>query len=128
MRAQVIATLAGALLLACSLLPMTAKADTVSNQAMQVTLQQPVRIPGRVLPPGTYWFTVPTDVGPAPDLNIVRISNADGTKVIAEFNTSTSDPAQFGQEATTDGVNWPTDKTVITLAEGTNGQPGTLLN
>lgn len=126
MRARVLVCLAGALLLAFSLLPMTAKAD-VSNQAMEVTFQQPVRIPGQVLPPGTYWFTVPTDVGGDSNLNIVRISNADGTKVIADLNTVTEDPAQFGQQVTIDGVRWPTGKAVMTLAEGTNGS-ATLLS
>ena len=39
-----------------------ARADQ-SNQATKVTFSQPVQIPGRVLPAGTYWFELPEDIG-----------------------------------------------------------------
>jgi hypothetical protein len=35
-----------------------ARADE-SNQATKVTFSQPIQIPGRVLPAGTYWFMLP---------------------------------------------------------------------
>jgi hypothetical protein len=52
-----------------------ARADE-TNQATRVTFSQPIRIPGRVLPAGTYWFILPQDVT---DHNQVRIYNADRT-------------------------------------------------
>jgi hypothetical protein len=38
-----------------------ARADQ-SNQDTKVTFSQPVQIPGRVLPAGTYWFELPEDI------------------------------------------------------------------
>lgn len=55
-----------------------------SNQAVKVTFNQAVQIPGRVLPAGTYWFVVP-------DFNQryeVRILNADRTKLITTVLTN----------------------------------------
>lgn len=126
-----IARFVGVLLLAFSVLPAPAKATAlVSNQAMEVTFQQPVRIPGnKVLPAGTYWFTVPTDAGTDSSLNNVQISNADGTKVIADFITEDSGPDQFGGEVIVNGVRkWPTGKAVMILAEGSKGQAPALIN
>jgi hypothetical protein len=61
-----------------------ARADE-SNQASQLTFNQPVDVPGNVvLPPGTYWFTVPDGIN-APD--VVRIFNADRTQLVATLET-----------------------------------------
>ena len=99
----------------------------ISNQATQITFDQPVRVPGQVLAPGTYWFTV-VDSGTATDLNQVQIKNADGTKVIAQLETANAAQAQEGQDETVNGVHWPSGKVVLTFAEGTSGQPITLLD
>ena len=47
-----------ALLLAFLMVLPAARADQ-ANQATKVTFNQAVQIPGRVLPAGTYWFTLP---------------------------------------------------------------------
>ncbi|MGA7224041.1 MAG: hypothetical protein WA673_10320 [Candidatus Acidiferrales bacterium] len=52
-----------------------ARADE-TNQATRVTFSQAVRIPGRVLPAGTYWFVLPQEIT---DHNQVRIYNSDRT-------------------------------------------------
>lgn len=127
MKSRLFAIFAGGVLLGVSMVAPPAKAD-VSNQAMEVTFQQPVRIPGQVLQPGTYWFTLPANAGVSSTLNNVEITNADGTKVIADLHTQLSDPAQFGQEVMVNGVKWPTGKAVVTIAEGASGQPATLLS
>lgn len=49
------------------------------NQATKFTFSQPVQIPGRVLPAGTYVFEMVKNF----NHEIVRISNADRTNVIA---------------------------------------------
>jgi Protein of unknown function (DUF2911) len=49
------------------------------NQATQFTFSQPVQIPGRVLPAGTYRFELVNNF----NHEIVRISNADRTNVVA---------------------------------------------
>ena len=49
------------------------------NQATFFTFSQPVQIPGRVLPAGTYLFELVNSF----NHEIVRISNADRTNVIA---------------------------------------------
>ena len=95
---------------------------------MEVTFQQSVRIPGQVLSPGTYWFTLPEDSGVGSTLNNVQISNANGTRVIADLATQSSTHRQFDKEVTVNGVKLPTGKAVMTLAEGSNGAPATLLN
>ena len=52
-----------------------ARADE-SNQATKVTFSQPIQIPGRVLPAGTYWFMLPES---DTEHDQVRIYNADQT-------------------------------------------------
>ena len=99
----------------------------VSNQATEMTFNQPVRIPGQVLPAETYWFTIVDDIGGSND--VVRIYNADGSKVISTLDARTTDlTGGFGDEVTVDGVRWPTGKAVLTFAEGRNGQPAALLD
>jgi len=49
------------------------------NQATLFTFSQPVQIPGQVLPAGTYLFEIVNNF----NHEIVRISNADRTNVIA---------------------------------------------
>jgi len=49
------------------------------NRSTKITFNQPVEVPGHVLPAGTYTFKLVTFQGVR---NIVRIYNEDGTKVI----------------------------------------------
>ena len=55
-----------------------------SNQATKVTFSQPIQIPGRVLPAGTYWFVLPDDIT---EHYQVRIFNADHTTLYATVDT-----------------------------------------
>lgn len=57
-----------------------AGADTKFNKRTVVTFTQPVEIPGQVLPAGTYTIELFESLG---NRNIVRIFNADRTKLIA---------------------------------------------
>ena|ERR1700722_17690160 len=70
-----------ALAFACSL----AMADEF-DQAMKLTFDQPVAIPGRVLQPGAYWFVIP-DHGNSQ--NTLQVLDGDRKKVIATLNTGT---------------------------------------
>jgi len=56
-----------------------ARADTWNKKTV-VTFNQPVEIPGRVLPAGTYTFKL---LDSPSDRHIVQIFNADGTQIIA---------------------------------------------
>jgi hypothetical protein len=73
-----------------------------------ITFSQPVEIPGRVLPAGTYTFKLADSMS---DRHIVQIFNADGTKIIATLM------------AIPDYRLTPTDKTVITFDEVPSGSP-----
>lgn len=106
---------------------VTAGQGTISNQATEMTFQDSVRIPGRVLPPGTYWFTV-MDEGEGGGTNRVQVKDANG-RVITTMLTQTADQAQFGQEVTAQGVKWPTGKVVLRIAGDKNtNEPLTLLD
>lgn len=94
-------------LLAFLIVLPSARADQ-SNQATQVTFSQPVQLPGRVLPAGTYWFILPRD---ASQHFIVRIFNSDRTTVIATLHTINVERAV------------PTGHTEFTLAERGSEQP-----
>jgi hypothetical protein len=72
-----------AFLLAFLIVLPAARADE-SDQATKVTFNQPVQIPGRVLPAGTYWFTSPQDVHGHYQ---VRIFNSDRTMIYATLLT-----------------------------------------
>ena len=79
-----------ALLLAFLTVLPAARADQ-ANQATKVTFNQAVQIPGRVLPAGTYWFTLPEDVN---EHYQVRIFNADRTMIIATVFTNDAQRVQ----------------------------------
>lgn len=85
----------------------SARADQ-SDQATKVTFSQPVQVPGRVLPAGTYWFVVPVN---ATEHSQVRIFNADRTMIYATFFTITAERRE------------PAEHTVFTLAERSSEQP-----
>jgi hypothetical protein len=83
-----------------------AKASDLDSK-MILTLDAPVEVPGsdvaRVIPPGTYVFRVMNFV----DQNIVTVSNADETHVVAtilavpdfRYHTSASPVVRFGENA-----------------------------
>ena len=96
-----------ALLLAFLVVLPAARADQ-ANQATKVTFNQAVQIPGRVLPAGTYWFTLPED---ANEHYEVRIFNADRTMLCATVFTNDAQRIQ------------PTEHSAFTFAERGSSQP-----
>jgi hypothetical protein len=94
--------------ISCAMMIAPAKAD-VWNQKTKVTFSQPVEVPGRTLPAGTYWFVLADSVT---DRNIVQIFSEDWSKLYATEFTVPSDR-----------LNAP-DDTLLTLAEReSNGTP-----
>ena len=81
------------------------------NQATLFTFNQPVQIPSQVLPAGTYLFEIVNNF----NHEIVRISNADRTNVIALIQA---------RPATQKGF---TGKAAIVLAERGSSQPAAVI-
>lgn len=52
---------------------------SIANQATRVNFNQPVQVPGLVLPAGTYWFTIMPN---NPDRNVVQIWNQNRTHLV----------------------------------------------
>jgi hypothetical protein len=100
-----------ALALLCTVLAGTASAQQGWNKKTMVTFTAPVEIPGisaQVLPAGTYVFKL---MDSPSDRHIVQIFNKDQSHLFANILAI---------------PNWrlkPTDKTVMTFAERTAGQP-----
>ena len=89
---------------------MTAQASTL-DKATKVTFDQPIEVPGMVLPAGTYTFTIHPSLG---SRNIVQIFNEDRTKLI----TTILAIHNYRLE--------PTGETVITFAERPADRPQAL--
>jgi hypothetical protein len=89
---------------------LAAHADE-ADESTTITFSQPIQIPGRVLPAGTYVFKLAS----ADDLNVVQVFNADRTVLYATLQTIATDRPE------------PTDHTVVALAEQGAGQPDVLL-
>ena len=85
----------------------SARADQF-DQLMVFTFDSPVEIPGAVLPAGTYQFKL---ADPESDRSVVRVLNADGSRVYATVTTIVE------QRGT------PTDKPVVTFEERAAGSP-----
>jgi len=85
-----------------------AQAQDVS-QGTKITFKVPVRIPGRVLPAGTYIFT-PADFGILPDSQLIEILNEDGTQFVAFIR-----PVPVMRETVT-------SSTLLSFAENPKGQ------
>ncbi len=96
------------------------------NQATKIHFNQPIRIPGKVLPAGTYWFTAID--GESGLQNAMQIRNARQTKLLAQLQTEVTDKSPEGGFVTVDGVRWPNAKVVVTLAEPQRQGPATLLD
>ena len=82
------------------------------DQATKFTFNQPVEIPGQVLPAGTYWFTVIAGF----DLNVVQIYNSDWSKLVASVQTNASE------------IPMSTGDTVVTLAQRPSEQRAALVS
>jgi hypothetical protein len=83
------------------------------DQATQLNFSQPVQIPGRVLPPGTYWFVL---IDHGSDLNVVQIFSSDRLKLVATVLANAAERSK------------PTDNTAVTLAERGSRQPEAILD
>src|SRR6478736_2659546 len=101
-----------ALLLAFVMMLPSARASD-RDQATEITFNQSVQIPGRVLPAGTYWFVV-SEANTS--RNIVQIFNSDRSMLFATVLTINA------ESLTT------TDKSAITFAEREPMQPQTILS
>lgn len=77
----------GSFVLACAVLLPNARAS-VWNAMTKITFNEPVEIPGRVLPAGTYLFVLENNQS---DRNIVRIYNAAQSKLYANLMTIPTD-------------------------------------
>jgi hypothetical protein len=100
-----------ALILACVIVLPVARADQY-NQATQLTFSQPVQIPGRILPAGTYWFVLADNIA---DRNIIHIFNSDRSMLYATVQTITAERPQL------------TDRTTITFAERQSMQQNSIV-
>src|SRR5258706_15821961 len=100
------------LLLAFAIILPAARADEY-DQASQLTFSQPVQIPGRVLPAGTYWFVLAdTSIG---NRNIIHIFNSDRSTLYATISTIAAERAQAS------------DHTAFTFAERESTQPSAIV-
>jgi hypothetical protein len=90
---------------------LAAHADE-SDQSTTITFNQPIQIPGQVLPAGTYLFKLADSNS---NQNIVQVFNADRTVLYATLQTITTERQE------------PTGHTVVALAEQGAGQPDVLL-
>jgi hypothetical protein len=93
------------------LLPLAEATD--DSQQTEVTFNQPVEIPGRVLPAGTYWFVLTGDTF---SRDFVRIYSADRQTVYATILT-----VETQRPKPADGISF-------TFAERESSKPDVLLN
>ena len=89
---------------------IAAHAD-VADQATEITFNQPIQVPGQILPAGTYLFKL----ADADDLNVVQIFSSDGTHLYATLQTIPTESRQVA------------DDTTVALAEQGAGKPDVLL-
>jgi hypothetical protein len=85
----------------------TTRASEV-DQAIKVNFSQPVQIPGRTLPAGTYYFSLIN----TSDRETVQISNEDRTRTIAMIQTINRERPE-----------WEHASTAFTLALGKGVEP-----
>jgi hypothetical protein len=95
--------------LACAILPSLARASE-QDQLTKVTFDQPVEIPGQVLPAGTYWFLRDRD-----NIDVVRVYSPDWKTLYA---TELSVSAE---------VLEPVGDTTFTFAERESPRPAALV-
>ena len=99
--------IAGFIIAFALIFELAAHADE-DNELTWLTFSQPVQVPGRILPAGTYEFVL---VNSQSSRDIVRMFNADGTELFATIQTI---PTERARE---------TDGTSVTLAQHPDGQP-----
>lgn len=90
---------------------LAAHADEM-NQETIFTFNEPVQVPGAVLPAGTYRFEL---LNPESQQGVVQIFNADRTHLLATVQTISAERME------------PTGDTAITLAEPEAGRPDALV-
>jgi 3,4-dihydroxy-2-butanone 4-phosphate synthase len=93
------------------LLAVTTRASEV-DQAIKVNFSQPVQIPGRTLPAGTYYFSIIN----TSDRETVQISNEDRTRTIAMIQTINRERPE-----------WERGGTAFTLALGKGVEPAAVI-
>ena len=103
--------IAGFIIAFAFIFELAAHADE-DNELTILTFSQPVQVPGRILPAGTYEFVLANSQS---NRDIVRIFNADGTELFATIQTI---PTERAREA---------DGTSVTLAQRPDGQPAALV-
>jgi len=111
MKFSKLSMIAGFIIAFALIFELAAHADE-DNELTILTFSQPVQVPGRILPAGTYEFVLANSQS---NRDIVRIFNADGTELFATIQTI---PTERARE---------TDGTSLTLAQGQGGQPAALV-
>lgn len=106
MRNRIWALIGISFLFVVALLATNVRADE-ENKKTVVTFNEPVQVPGTVLPAGTYVFKLADSQS---DRNIVQIFNADETHLITTIL------------AIPDYRTTPTDKTILTFEERPSGE------
>ena len=84
------------------------------NESTQVTFREAIRIPGQVLPAGSYFFER-ANHGNAPNLNLIQIYNGDHTRLLATIETAATER------------KFMTGETVMKFAEASDGQAPALM-
>ena len=90
---------------------LSAHADEL-NQSSKLTFSQPIEVPGRVLPAGTYVFRLASSNS---NLDLVQVFNADQTHLYGTFETVSAERRTSA------------DDTVVTLAQEGSGNPDALV-
>lgn len=107
-------TIFGALLVTALSPPPSARAGAMS-ELTKMTFQQPIEVPGYVLPPGSYYFAR-FDDGNDPDVNLIRVFNANKKPLDLILQTVPLDR------------EYPRSRTFLTFAEREDGRPPLLLD
>jgi hypothetical protein len=110
MKNRIFTFVATSLLLVGTLLAPYVRADEEDKKTV-VTFNEPVQVPGTVLPAGKYVFKLADSQS---DRHIVQIFNADETRLFATIL------------AIPDYRTTPSDKTIVTFDERPSGQPEAL--
>jgi hypothetical protein len=97
--------------LSCAVLLPAAGADEW-NQKTKMTFTQPVELPGRVLPPGTYWFVL---LNSDSDRDIVQVFSEDWSYLYATLSTIPTDRQQATDETEIKFAERPYDKPEVLL-------------
>lgn len=105
MKSKAIIGIALGIIISC-MMTAPARADE-ENQATRLTFSQPVQIPGRILPAGTYWFVLADNMS---DRNIVEVFSEDRT---VEYATLYTVPNQLANVA---------DDTLLTFARSESNE------